>query len=376
MERVLSVAKRDNLISKDAVPPEIWRCSVFVCIYTQIAARNENYYSVIKKWSRPCLAGFIPFCLFWVWFGFLSSELSARIIVDLSFASVWMLLSPVLMAITEYRLSGLLDNFQKNSHHGWKLNEFIYKLPKRDMLYWGTTISFSLLFGIVFILGRTYIADIIGISKIDVPMLLLGSLCMMLTGFATGNGIWGLRKACLLYYFILRHSRIRWYPFRVKQISGLERLAKDGFLTATVFSIGATFAPISLRIFIESDSNIRYFALLGVAILVLGSAVLFSFITFVLYRLAKFSRQDVLEEIADKIEIHLSRNCMNNLSEKQDNLPTNEPQMELIDLLALHNSIHSSETHAIIISQGRNLILILLIPAILAFTPQIIWSIF
>lgn len=378
MERGLSVAKQDNLISKDAVPPEIWRCSLFTLLYTRIVYGENNTYKIETRQLFLWLPGIASFILFFIWFAGIVADLSTSIIIELCFASGWMLLSPYLMGRTEYRLAGLLNQFAidnrnaRSGNKGWNLKECINQLHKINKLYWIVTSLSTVVFVGFFVIFDNLIASVLEIENITPPMLTFGAICMLITGFATGNGVWGLLKARKLYWTIHKSAEIDWYPFRVKQIAGLEQLTKDGFAVAIVFSFGAFFAPIALRIYFQTESNIKYIALVGVIVLVLGSAVLFTLITVIIYRLGKSSRENVLEIIADKIEYYLLCSSLEFMSEQTQIDSPEKPEMEFRDLLLLQNSIYSAETHSAIVSYLKNLFLVILIPICLTFLPQLL----
>lgn len=378
MERVLSVAKQDNLISRDAVPPEIWRCSVFTLLYTRIVDRKNNTYQIETRPLLLWLPGIISFIFFLIWFAGIVTDLSGSAIIDLCFASGWMLLSPYLMGRTEYRLAGLLNQFAiddrniRSGNSGWNLKKCINQLQKINKLYWIVTSLSTVVFVCFFVIFDNLIASVLEIESISISMLTFGAICMLITGFATGNGIWGFLKARKLYSTIYKSAEIDWYPFRVKQVAGLEQLTKDGFAVAIVFSFGAFFAPIALRIYFQTESNVKYIALVGVVILVLGSAVLFTLITIIIYRLGKSSRENVLEIIAGKIEYYLLNSSMEFMSEQTEIYSPDKPEMEFRDLLLLQNSIYSAETHSAIVSYLKNLFLVILIPISLTFLPQLL----
>lgn len=372
------MAKQDNLISKDAVPPEIWRRSLFTILYTRIVYGENNTYKIETRPLCLCLPGFASFILFLIWFAEIAADLSTSIIIELCFASGWMLLSPYLMGRTEYRLAGLLNQFAidnrntRSGNKGWNLKECINQLHKINKLYWIVTSLSTVVFVGFFVVFDNLIASVLEIENITTPMLIFGAISMLITGFATGNGIWGLLKARKLYWTIHKSAEIDWYPFRVKQIAGLEQLTKDGFAVAIVFSFGAFFAPIALRIYFQAESNARYIALIGVIILLSGSAVLFTFITIIIYKLGKSSRENVLEVVADKIEYYLLSSSMEFMSERTEIDFRDKPGMEFRDLLLLQNSIYSAETHSAIVSYLKNLFFVILIPIILAFLPQVL----
>ena len=288
-------------MDRTSIPPELWRSSLFARVYTDANASTRKRY-------LPLIIGMVLWLLFWVWFfgshAAVILELDALTYVIL--ASIWMLISPLLVAQAERRLGILIRALDDAPlRDGWKIDGIVDALQAANSRYWSIVVPFTLIFPMGFVLAQPFMETTLGLEPLSPTFLMLGLFCMTLTGFASGNGVWGAYKVLKLFRSVARSSNPSWYPMRYNQIDGYEELSRFALTTALTFSCGSLFAPIVILVLQNSTGMANILSAMGLMILLFGAAALFIIPVYHLAELAEDAREKHLELIAAEIESHL-----------------------------------------------------------------------
>ena len=357
----------------DSVPTEAWRYSVYARFYLRFGLDKRKI-----RW--PIAFGLLPWLLFcfWFWQTDAISVLDSSHLWAVLSASIWMLISPLLMAISERRLGIVLEELLRApERHGWNLSEPINRLCTANRSYWHISLTVSAIFVIGFLLAQNFITDILGFPKSNEMMLILGSLCMFATGFASGNGVWGIRKILALYSSIDRKSQPAWYPFRYRQIAGYEALSRFALRIGLTFSSGAFFVPITYQVARSDYGFASLLAYIGVGGLLLGSVIVFYFPMHHLKTMGEKTRRAHLEALGDELESYLYPGPFAEFVEKYDEHSKNDPSssdpaFRLIELLLIREAVAGGQTVAEFLFRMYRFLIVLVTPSLIGVIPPII----
>ncbi len=359
------------------IPEDSWKSSIFSRLTVKADKKNkcevkddEWNYSVVPNYLMVALFGIIPCMSFYAWFVPIAPRLQGEIVLALILASLWILLSPLLMVIGELKFAKLLYFFahddrgdeEDEDKWSWYIKKYIGKLPKGTYIYWSVAGSLGLLFGTIFFFRNDAITDVLGIGDITIWFIILGTACLAFTGFSSGNGVWGLYKIIRLYTFIVKKSKIKWYPYAPKQINGFELLARHGFLFSMLYSCGVLFVPITYYIYIESDSFIKYIFALGILFLALGSMILYLSSFSILFHISRKAKEEALQTLSQRINIILREKKLDFLAERENtnggnkekktdrgtNISGDEESDSLPDMISIYYSTYRLKSNTII----------------------------
>ena len=347
-------------------PSRAWRVTVFARLYIRHDGQDA-------KPVRPLLIGAALWSLFWVWF--IGSRAHVILNVDalifVLLASIWMLISPLLQAQAEHRLSSIVIELrQSDERDGWNIRPIIDSLIRANRYYWPISIGFSLIFPIGFAAAQPFMQNTLGLDPLSSLMFALGMIVMTATGFASGNGLWSALKVILMFYHIRATSNPAWYPMRVHQIDGHEELSKFALRTAWSFSIGTLFAPIVFLAFRDGKGATVVLAGIGLIVLIFGASALFAIPIYFLTVLGERAREAQLELVASEIEYLLADDLPELCQNIEDVYPRSSLSLE--ELLILRDLLTS------VASLGRPIVfllrvsLLILIPVLAAIGPQIL----
>ena len=349
-----------------SIPNESWRYSIFARVYVDADGSTPRR-------RVPLLIGLALWLLFAAWL------IGSRAVFDLKadartyfiLASLWMLISPLLVAQVEQRLGqllGLLEDAPKR--HGWKIAPIETALCAANRWYWIVVVPFTLIFAAGFIFAQPFMETTFGLEPLSSPLLVLGLFCMTATGFASGNGVWGAYKVLELFRSLAR-SDPAWYPVRYRQIHEYEELTKFALTTALTFSAGSLFAPIGFLVLQHSTGVAIIPAAVGLLILMFGASALFIIPVYHLVKLAACSRKRHLELIADEIEIRLTNVGLldfcegRKVSEERSSLSLEE----LLDLRTLLTSVPALGRPIVFLLRVS---LLIIVPFVIAAIPPIV----
>lgn len=349
------------------IPKEAWCYS----IYTKLCVDAEG---TIYRPHILITFGIVPWFLFWLWFWKSDAvvTLDAAQLISVIIASVWMLIAPILMVISEMYLRSTICLLERSpSRHGWNVSQIVSGLCKSNRLYWPIVILVTIVFSVGFFLAQDFMQNTLNLEPLNIQMLILGMFCMATTGFASGNGVWGVWKVLFLYTSIANSSRLAWYPLRFHQIHGFERLTTFALYSATVFSAGSLFAPVVYLSFRDSTGATKVFALFGLLILMFGSTLLFMVPSYYLARMASRSRELHLDRLATDIELILSKNEYREMCETPyPAVP--ESQFDISELLMLREVLMNVPTAAKPMLVISRMCILIAVPFIVGIVPAIL----
>ena len=347
-------------------PSIAWRVSVFARLYIRHDGRGA-------KPLRLLLVGAALWMLFWVWFitsrAYIILETDALIFVLL--ASIWMLLSPLLQAQAERRICSILVVLRESDERdGWKIEPLINSLIRANRYYWPISGGFAMIFPAGFSVAQPFMHNTLGLEPLSTMMFALGIFVMTATGFASGNGLWGVVKVILMFAGIRATSDTAWYPIRVDQVDGHEELSKFALRTAWSFTMGALFAPIVFLAFRDGQGITRVLAVIGLIVLVFGAAALFVIPIYFLRVLGERTRKHQLDLVANGIERLLAEDfpslCQN--TEETHQIPS----LSLEELVILKDLLTSVSTLGRPIVFLWRVLFLIIAPVLATISPQVV----
>ena len=192
---------------------------------------------------------------------------------------------------------------------------------------------------------------------------------MTLTGFTTGNGLWGAYKVTKLFADIARHSKPAWYPMRYQQTDGYEELSRYALITALTFSCGSIFAPFVLLVLRRSSGLAVIITAVGLLLLLSGAVMLFLIPLYYLTKLADHAREDQVELVTDEIEARLVNMQMDPLCEKTSTVQ--QSSLSLDQLLQLRILLMSAPMLGRPVVLLLRVSLLMLLPLAVAVVPSL-----
>lgn len=324
--------------------------------------------------ARLAIVGVCPWVLFWAWFfgADVRSHVDGRLSAAIIAASLWMLIAPLLMALSERHLRSVLSTLCDAPHRdGWAIEPMLSALLRSNRYYWPVSIVAVLVFGCGFLAANSLMVDQLGLPKLALMLRITGTICMAATGLATGAGIWGVIKVVMFFKAIRVHSKPAWYPLRPYQIDGYESLSQFALLTAAGFSCGALFAPIVWIALLESDGIVRLLCAFGLTGLALGSVILFTIPTRYLALLAREARDRQLDRLAQFTEQRLATEGLAELCEDVDS-EVELAEVSLAVLLMLRPIVAQESATSRLLTLGARAGLLVLLPAVIGIVPPVL----
>lgn len=347
-------------------PSHAWRVSGFARLY--VGHDGQGTRPVL-----PLLVGAVLWSLFWVWFIGSSAHtiLETDALIFVLLASIWMLISPLLQAQAEHRVSDVVLTLSgSDERDGWKIEPLIDSLVRANRYYWPISIGFAMIFPIGFADAQSFMQNTLGLEPLSSPMFVLGIFVMTATGFASGNGLWSAMKVILMFASIEATSKTAWYPIRVDQIRGHEELSKFALRTAWSFSVGTLFAPIVFLAFQDGEGATIILAGIGLVVLIFGAAALFAIPIYFLRILGERARKDQLDLVADQIECLLAEDLPELCQNTEEVYPL--PSLSLEELVILRNLLTSVATLGRPIVFLWQVSLLLVVPLLATIGPQLV----
>lgn len=292
-------------------PPEQWLTSPYSRCFNRLAVRFG--------WRCGITLGIVihcgPFLLaFVVWYfqnllNDPSSDAFAGIMalkLTMPIAGLWIVLGPCLMVLGEIGFGRTLGELYRTSNDGWNRLALEKSVKRVNGLAWPIASAFCVLVISAFLFSNNWLSSTLNVGQWPDPSWIFGLLVVSQIGFSAGFGIWGIVQAVNMVRVatstVEGPDNPPWSPFRPDQVPGMEALAFFSVTTAVIFSFGSVLAPAITIVAISAKGLVAVLLLIAVTFLLVGSAFLFLFPTFMIRSLARHQMIGLLSEISLEVE--------------------------------------------------------------------------
>jgi hypothetical protein len=227
-------------------------------------------------------------------------------------AALWIVLGPTMMFVGEVNYGRALRELNRTRNDGWNFDAVDRHTRLASRLRTPVIGATTVAVLSVYISDDSWFRDCLGVSSSDnLFPYIAGLLVLTQMGLSIGLGVWGVFKSIGFIFAATRFPKHHdsgpmppWTPFRPDQVPGLESLSTFNLRTAFVFSSGSVMGPAISIIAVTGDfTGVQLLILwVSVAVLFLGSSVLFLVPTVRLRKLAARLRNDYLTDLGKQIE--------------------------------------------------------------------------
>lgn len=367
-----------KILHLNKVSSETWHCSSYSKCFFKINENSRGYWVEVRT---TCVAISVAVSLL------LSTIVMIFITgfrLDVFSASIWMIISPLLVACNELRLARMLEQMMKedkaNNHGKWRVEEISLNIPQKVSFYLLVCFISVAIFLLTIFLFRDEISGIYVQRSTNVFIIALGILAVTLTGFSTGSGAWGFYKLVKFLCQIRKKSKVTWYPFEPRQLRGYELLSSSTLIACFSFSLGSLFAPVAITIFYASDQCYRWLIFAYTLFLFTGSAIVLPITLYILYFIRRTSYDHVMKKLSKKLNYHFHNMNLSFLAENKainsDSESTDIAGESSQDLLAIYGIAYTMSAAPTLLRNIGKVFAVLIVPGIIALLTQFTGNIF
>lgn len=290
-------------------PAELWAVSPFARLALHLSKKMSWSTAIAFSTLTFSLA---PFVAFWIWMitdhhkFLVPSDLTPMMVL----ASTLIVLGPLIMILAEIAFGSTFGVILHTAEDGWNVAHIQTAIQKINRIATWVVASFVLLviaseFSTFHWLQHHWRLG----SWHSLPSI-AGFMVFFQIGVTSGYGTWQAMKSLVLVRSAtqLRLAKNRdeilppWRPLRPKQVPGIEALGYFAIFYAVGFSFGSTFAPAIFIVALHTSMPATFFLFTAVAVLMLGSTVLFLIPATMIHLLAKKQEHAALQKLALRIE--------------------------------------------------------------------------
>lgn len=371
-KKLCDIIGTHKILHLNKVFSETWRCSYFSKWFLAIIKKHKGY-DVELRTAYVSLFFAVSLLLSAIVMIFITGSR-----LDVFLASIWMIISPLLVACNELRLARLLEQMmsedEAKNHGKWKVDEVITKIPYRMSFYLLVCFASVVIFLVAIFLFRDEIGEIYVQGDTNLFISMLGILAVAFTGFSTGNGAWGFYKLAIFLCQIRRKSKVTWYPFEPRQLRGYELLSSSTLTACFSFSIGSLFAPVAITIYNASDQYYRWVILAYTLFLFVGSAIVLPATLYLLYFIRRKSYDRVMTKLSKRMNSHLNSMNLSFLADnnaiKLDSRSADTAGATSQDLLAIYGVVYTMSAAPTLLRNIGKVFAVLIVPGIIALLTQ------
>jgi len=221
---------------------------------------------------------------------------------QIALAATWLFFGPYIIYVWENLLSSTLCRI--NDTRGidrWETARITRIASWARRSFWPFSLSLSA-FGVAWYVVVLHWSD----SLFHVPDHKLwwhvtGGVLVAWQAFTFGIGIWIMFLA-ISSAVILPSRSLRWYPFRDRQIDGIEALSKFAFWSAFFLLLSGPWFPMALVLLRTLPLDTRIVSLLLVFSILIAGLLTFLLPTYILVRFVRQKKDHALHEVSVQLE--------------------------------------------------------------------------
>lgn len=252
---------------------------------------------------------FLPTAFFWIYFGLSVwphiSPAYSGLRIAAPITSLWITFAPLLMQQGEFSLDRLISAFNDDgSDAGWDYDDIQRAIDTASRAYYWITLPLAALAASAILAAYPALSAAIPLNVYSEAG---GVFDLLVTGFVSASGVWGICVALAVIRAATRHASVTWHPFRSQRMQGITHLYSFTWLVAMVFSTGSLFLPALLVLRQQISAIPSVIVLIFIALLFAGGLIIFTVPAVMLYKMAQEQQARALDQLAPTIEKNLSR---------------------------------------------------------------------
>jgi hypothetical protein len=250
----------------------------------------------------------LPTAFFWVYYVFSLyphiSPVYAGLRVAAPITSLWITFGALLMQQGDFNLEKLIRAFNSDGPQaGWDFGDIQRSIGRARRIYYWVAVPLAIIPAVAIGFAYRTLSSAIPLNLYSEAG---GIFDLLMTGFISASGIWGVYTALSVVRGAVRRALITWRPFRSERAHGVIALYSFVWSTAVIFSTGSVFLPALLVLRARFGAVPGTVVLLFVVVLFAGGLVLFSVPAFMLYTMARQQQARTLDALAPVIEKNIS----------------------------------------------------------------------